>query len=582
MHAVHTAGVPAEPRQRELPHQRLDAEEQEGAGEEGERRNGLICRGSATPLACRRCRSRLRQPQHEARASLRAHSPTSRVPPCWVTMACTMESPSPEPCAFVVKKGSKMRSRSADRDSGARCRPPSPRSPGRPLPRRAAPRPPRGVASSALSARLMSTCRSRSSSPGTRGDAARAPPPRACTLRASAWLPSRSTTRRSSGSTSTGSGWNSRGRANWRKSSRMWSSRRISSRTRPQRLEQRALLALGQLAHPPLQHGQLQRRRVQRVADLVGEARRHRPHRRQLLRHLGAPGQLALLPVQPHLPHGLLQREQQLLGRARLHQVGARARPHRRHRRLQGGEAGEQHHLGVRASPPSARRPARCRPRPAGADPPAPRRSPPSRARGRPRQLLGDAHLVARVAQQLLEVVEEGRVVVHHEDARAAELRGGSWGGLRARRAHCSSARSSAAVSKGLAKTPATRLQRRHLRVGGDDEEGHAPGSARAAGAAPRHPGRRAGAGPPAPRRASPGRAAPSPAPSGPSRTRSPARAAPRSGCRASAGSSSTSATSPSRRALDSSPISAGTGTGLGSTASSPSRRAASRSFSPG
>ena len=276
------------------------------------------------------------------------------VPPCWVTMAWTMESPSPEPSALVVKKGSKIRSRASggtpgplssmsdlDRARGSsarRGRRPGPsrprgRRPGRsasgsPAPGGAAPRrrPPAGPASKSR----MHPHVARSGSPAEQVEHP---------------VQHRRHARPA--------GKNSRGRANWRKSSRMWSRRRISSFTRSSGSSSGPCSAAGSCCTRRSSTAELQRGGVERVADLVGEAGRHGADRGQLLGHLrlAAPARASRRGAGPGAWPAPPSRAAPA-GCTGFDQVGAGAGPHRARRRLQGGEAGEEHHLAVRRRAP--------------------------------------------------------------------------------------------------------------------------------------------------------------------------------------------------------------------------------------
>jgi hypothetical protein len=120
-------------------------------------------------------------------------------------MACTIGSPSPDPSAFVVKNGSKMRSRI----SGGTPRPLSSTristwSGSSPTRHENRTQPPAGTASMAFSPRFITTCCRRSSSPATGGTASKSR--RTRTPRFSAGPPSSVSTRSSTGATSTGFG----------------------------------------------------------------------------------------------------------------------------------------------------------------------------------------------------------------------------------------------------------------------------------------------------------------------------------------------------------------------------------------
>ena len=114
-----------------------------------------------------------------------------------------------------------------------------------------------------------------------------------------------------------------------------------------QRLDERVLLLLRQLLQPALEHRQLKRGGVERVAESRGRGPPSSSRRRRASRASARAAELRLLLVEAHLPHGLLDRDEELLGRARLHEVGARARADRGHGRLQRGEPGEEHHLAL-------------------------------------------------------------------------------------------------------------------------------------------------------------------------------------------------------------------------------------------
>ena len=117
------------------------------------------------------------------------------------------------------------------------------------------------------------------------------------------------------------------GGANCRKSSSTWLSRLISSRTSVSGSRSARLRLLRELLDPALEHLELQRGGVERVADLVGEPRGHRPDGRELLGDLGAAREVALLGVEAGLAQRLLDRDEQL--RRRRWDGRRRSRPRR-------------------------------------------------------------------------------------------------------------------------------------------------------------------------------------------------------------------------------------------------------------
>ena len=156
-------------------------------------------------------------------------------------------------------------------------------------------------------------------------------------------------------------------------------------------------------------------------------------------------------PCEPHLAHGLLHRHQQLLRGARLDQVGAGAGAHRRHRRLERGEAGQQHHLavGVQLLELLRQRGAVA----VGELQVDQRHVEPSAAScSAPAQDAGRADRVAGLLEDLGEVLDQRAVVVDQQDAWASR-RGLHHRGAPRRAAWSrSTAASSSAVSNGLLK----------------------------------------------------------------------------------------------------------------------------------
>ncbi len=320
-------------------------------------------------------------------------------------MAWTMGRPRPEPVGLVVKKGSKTRPRA----SGAM---PGPLSSTRSqtaeslLDAEMRITPSSGTTSSALSARFITTCWSRSGSPATRGSASSSSLARRIPRRSASpgeelhhrrdHLVQRDRLRAHLGGA----------REQEEVRHQVFEAEDLAAHQQD-RLEQRGLQLVGQLAHAALDHRELERGGVERIADLVREAGGHRPHRGQLLRHLRAPGEPRFSACKRTCRSACSTVSSKILGARGLDQVGEGAGAHGGDGGVERGEAGEQHHGALgreRAQLLGQRGPL------AVGEPDIDQRhvEPASRPRDRLGAGRGHLHLVAGVVEDLAQVVDQG------------------------------------------------------------------------------------------------------------------------------------------------------------------------------